>query len=161
MRDIKHVVIHCSASANGDARVDRAAIDRWHREKGWQGIGYHFVIEVDGRIAPGRPVVQIGAHVAGENASSIGVCMVGTDRFSEAQWESLRDLCLDLAVDYPQASYWGHRDFSPDKDGDGVIAPWEWFKLCPGFDVAAWRLSGMDPFWDVKHLFLPARALQA
>jgi N-acetyl-anhydromuramyl-L-alanine amidase AmpD len=153
MREIRNIVIHCSATTNGGT-VDRDTIDRWHREKGWRGIGYHYVIERDGRLAVGRPESMIGAHVAGENGSSIGICMTGTDRFSEAQWEALRDLCMDLAERYPKAEFWGHRDFSPDKDGDGVIELWEWFKTCPGFDVSAWRLSGMDPQWDVKHLLV-------
>jgi N-acetylmuramoyl-L-alanine amidase len=156
MRTIKNIVIHCSASPNGDAAVDRGVINRWHLEKGWAGIGYHYVIEVDGRVAPGRPESAIGAHVAGENASSIGICMVGTDRFSEAQWESLRDLVLELTERYlPAPAVWGHRDFSPDRDGDGVIEAWEHFKLCPGFDVSEWRLSGMDPQWNIDHLRPP------
>jgi len=162
MRDIKHIVIHCSASRNGDASVNAQAIDRWHRERGWHGIGYHYVIHVDGTLAKGRPLERIGAHVAGQNATSIGICMVGTDRFSVEQWEMLRGLCLDLQAEFPGAVILGHRDFSPDQDGDGVIEPWEWFKLCPGFDVAAWRLSGMDPYWDVKHLMPdPAAAADA
>lgn len=152
MRDIKHIVIHCSASKNGDARVTADEIDRWHKQKGWRGIGYHYVIHVDGTRARGRTEDQIGAHVAGENASSIGICMVGTDRFTFEQWIALSDLCRELATRYPRADIVGHRDFSPDQDGDGVIEPWEWFKVCPGFDVAAWRLCGMDPYWDVKHL---------
>ena len=152
MREIKHIVIHCSASRNGDASVNAQVIDRWHRERGWHGIGYHYVIQVDGTLAKGRPLERIGAHVAGQNATSIGICMVGTDRFSVEQWEMLRDLCHGLQAEFPRADILGHRDFSPDQDGDGVIEPWEWFKLCPGFDVAAWRLSGMDPYWDVKHL---------
>lgn len=155
MRAIKHIVIHCAASANGDARVDRAKIDEWHRAKGWRGIGYHYVVEVDGHLAVGRPEEQIGAHVAGENASSIGICMVGTDRFSQAQWETLKELVHELVLRYPAADVLGHRDFSPDQDGDGVIEPWEWFKTCPGFDVLTWRSSGMDPLWDPKHLYMP------
>lgn len=161
MRAIKHIVIHCSASKNGDASVNRDVIDRWHREKGWNGIGYHHVIEVDGFVSTGRLESEIGAHVAGENASSIGICMVGTDKFSLAQWESLRGLCMMLEARYPTASFWGHRDFSPDKDGDGVIEMEEWFKTCPGFDVSEWRLSGMDPQWNLEHLLMPAANNQA
>lgn len=155
MREIRDIVIHCSASANGDARVTRDVIDGWHRAKGWRGIGYHYVIEADGRLAVGRPESEIGAHVAGSNARSIGVCMVGTDRFSFEQWDELAVLVRELVERYPGARVLGHRDFSPDQDGDGVIEPWEWFKVCPGFDVAAWRAAGMDPYWDPKHIFQP------
>ena len=153
-REIRHVVIHCSASRNGDGSVDRDAIDRWHRERGWRMVGYHYVIEIDGRLSIGRLEETIGAHVAGQNSSSIGICMIGTDRFGVEQWRTLRTVCTLLASRYPKATFMGHRDFSPDLDGDGVIEPWEWFKICPGFDVAAWRLSGMDPRWDPKHLYV-------
>lgn len=158
MRDIKHIVIHCSASANGDATVDRARIDEWHKAKGWRGIGYHYVVELDGRLAVGRPEEAIGAHVAGQNASSIGICMVGTDRFSRAQWETLKELVHELVLRYPAAEVLGHRDFSPDQDGDGVIEPWEWFKTCPGFDVRAWIAAAMDPEWEVRHLYTRPQA---
>lgn len=155
MRAITDIVIHCSASANGDAKVTRETIDRWHRVKGWQGIGYHYVVELDGRLAVGRPESQIGAHVAGSNAKSIGICMVGMDRFTDEQWMTLRELLQDLEERYPGAAVWGHRDYSPDKDGDGLVEEWEWFKTCPGFDVLTWRSSGMDPLWDPKHLYMP------
>lgn len=115
-------------------------------------IGYHHVIETDGTPRIGRPEAQIGAHVAGSNADSIGVCMIGTNKFSPAQWETLRELISRLKLKYPDASVWGHRDYSPDKDGDGVIEEHEWFKLCPGFEVGAWQLSGMDPAWNEAHI---------
>lgn len=155
MRPIEQIVIHCSATPDGNARFGVAELDRMHRERGWKRIGYHYVIEIDGAIRPGRPLDQVGAHVAGSNAKSIGVCMIGTSRFTAAQWSSLRDLVTDLQRMFPGASVWGHRDFSPDKDGDGVVEPWEWFKLCPGFAVDVWRLSGMDPQWDMAHVFQP------
>lgn len=145
MRQISHIIIHCSASQNGDARVTRDVIDRWHRERGWNGIGYHYVIEVDGTRAQGRPESVIGAHVEGQNANSIGVCMVGTDRFSRAQWDELAVLVADLAARYPDADIKGHRDYSPDKNGDGIIEPWEWMKTCPGFDVKTWWANGCVP----------------
>lgn len=152
MRDIKAIVIHCSASANGDARVTRDVIDRWHRERGWNGIGYHYVIHTNGGLAHGRALEQVGAHVEGNNAATIGVCMVGTDRFTEPQWAALRTLVTALQLKFPTATVVGHRDYSPDRNGDGLIEPWEWTKTCPGFDVARWRLAGMDPMWDPVHL---------
>lgn len=145
MRTITGIVIHCSASANGDSRVTRDVIDGWHREKGWRKIGYHYVIEVDGFIKPGRDLEEIGAHVEGSNAHTVGICMVGTDRFAQAQWNSLAAIVRELREKYPEATVMGHRDYSPDKDGDGVIEPWEWLKTCPGFDVAAWIENGMAP----------------
>lgn len=152
MRAIDAIVIHCSASLNGDTRITRDVIDRWHREKNWSGVGYHYVIHADGELVEGRPLEKAGAHVAGSNAKSIGICMVGTDRFSEAQWVTLRDLVATLQMRFPAAKVLGHRDYSPDKDGDGVIEPWEWLKTCPGFSVDEWRLAGMDPRWNSAHL---------
>jgi len=144
-RAIRHIVIHCSASPNGDASVNRDVIDGWHRERGWRGVGYHYILHVDGSTLVGRPEGAIGAHVAGQNASSIGICMVGFNRFTLEQWQSLRALVRELALRHPAAEILGHRDFSPDQDGDGVIEPWEWLKTCPGFEVRDWVASNMQP----------------
>lgn len=163
MRIIRNIIIHCAATPNGDARFDTKWIDAEHRKpnprtgkKAWRMIGYHYVIEIDGTLHEGRPVEEIGAHVSGSNADSIGVCMVGTDRFSEQQWSTLRDLVTTLTERYHEASVWGHRDFSPDRDGDGIVEPIEWLKTCPGFDVSDWRTSGMDPQWNLAHIWKPS-----
>ena len=148
MREIRHIIIHCSASANGDGRVTREVIDGWHRQRGWNGIGYHFVLHVDGTLHAGRPVEQIGAHVEGQNSSSIGICMVGTDKFTPAQWEGLARLVSSLQERFPAADILGHRDYSPDLNGDGIIQPREWTKICPGFDVRTWLGGGMEPLVD-------------
>lgn len=152
MRAIRHIVLHCSATPNGDGRFTRERIRQMHLEQGWQDIGYHFVIEVGGAIRKGRPEAQAGSHVRLHNHDSIAVCMVGTDRFDAAQWEALRDLVDLLQSRYLGATVWGHRDFSPDRNGDGVIDTWEHFKLCPGFDVKEWLISGMEPHWNMAHL---------
>lgn len=143
MRAIRHIIIHCSASKNGDSRVTLERIDDWHRARGFRKIGYHYVIEVDGLMRAGRGESEIGAHVEGSNADSIGVCMVGTDRFSPAQWQQLDSIVRHLKDAYPAADVKGHRDYSPDKNGDGIVQRWEWLKTCPGFDVADWLAAGM------------------
>ena len=158
MREINSIVIRCSASKNGDGSVTLETVDGWHKAKGWRKVGYHYIIQVDGVVRVGRLLEEIGAHVQGNNAKSIGICMIGTDRFSPEQWDALRGLVQDLAGQFPAATIVGHRDYSPDLDGDGLIEAWEWFKLCPGFEVSAWRLSGMDPLWDPKHLFVKGAA---
>lgn len=152
MRPINAIVIHCSASANGDAGITRDVIDGWHVRRGWNGIGYHYVVEVDGKLAEGRPLEKVGAHVEGNNSATIGICMVGTDRFTGAQWATLADIVASLRMRFPAAKVCGHRDYSPDKNGDGLIQPWEWTKTCPGFDVSAWLLAGMDPLWNPEHV---------
>lgn len=145
MRRIRKIVIHCSASRNCDPSVTRDVIDRWHRERGWRMVGYHYVIEVDGQMQIGRPETRVGAHVSGHNEDSIGICMVGTDSFTEDQWATLKILVSELMERYPQADVYGHRDLSPDKDGDGKIEKWEWLKICPGFEVLDWLEGDMEP----------------
>lgn len=128
-----YIAIHCSATKPGQD-IGKADIDRWHRAKGWNGIGYHFVIRRDGTIEVGRPVDAIGAHVENFNAVSVGICMVGgiadngkaENNFAEPQWVSLLATVKELKQRYPKASVQGHRDFPK-------VA-----KDCPSFDAKAW-----------------------
>ena len=84
------VIIHCSATPNG--RNDQAEdIHRWHKEKGWDGIGYHYVITVDGKLQAGRPEYWTGSHAYGHNTGSIGVCMIGTDEYNKEHLRARRD----------------------------------------------------------------------
>lgn len=156
-RVINAIVIHCSATPQGQ-QVTVQDIDRWHKANGWarqpgavaafnpqlKSIGYHFVIGLGGDVFTGRGVDEIGAHVAGSNAKSIGICMVGMKRFTPAQWYALAVLVKKLRTDYPAARICGHRDYSPDLNGDGIIQPREWVKECPTFDVADWVLGGFE-----------------
>lgn len=139
-----------------------AAVARFNRAL--PHIGYHYVIGVDGRAYSGRHTDEIGAHVAGHNETSVGIALMGTGRFYLAQFAELARLLGDLAAvwqqellpkpaqaRYPMAlpmAVWqftqmgikivGHRDLSPDKNGDGKITSVDWLKTCPGFDVADW-----------------------
>lgn len=150
MRDINLLVIHCSATKDG-VPVSVDTIREWHQARGFEDIGYHWVIDVDGKVHRGRPESLPGAHAKGFNAHSIGVCLVGGatghGRYTRAQWGALRDLVDQLLALYAIPHIVGHRDLSPDLDGDGVVEPHEWIKLCPSFDVAAWLAAGMvaDP----------------
>lgn len=129
MRHINEIIIHCSATPEGrDYTV--ADIDRWHKERGWRGIGYHYVIYRNGSVHAGRPVEQIGAHCTGHNANSIGICYIGgvaadgktpKDTRTPAQRIALRELVEELRAKYPGATVHGHREFAP--------------KACPSFDV--------------------------
>lgn len=142
----KYIVFHCSATRpSADVGVER--IREWHIARGWGDVGYHLVIRRDGRIEAGRHLDSVGAHVAGFNTSSIGVCMVGglddhgkdhanrPDLFTPQQWESAEIVAKLLHRMYPGAQILGHRDLSPDKDGDGKVEPHEWLKTCPCFDA--------------------------
>lgn len=150
MRSIDLIVLHCSATPNGRPATV-ADIRAWHQARGFQDIGYHFVILLDGTRAEGRPIDQPGAHVAGMNAHSIGICMVGgvggpdkydPGQYSPAQWASLKRVVADLLMHFPGSKVCGHRDLSPDINGDGVVTPNEWIKVCPSFDVAHWLETG-------------------
>ena len=170
MRAMNLIVIHCSASPNADPlfrgrhgapgfRTPVGIIDEWHRARGFRrdpeaakrfnphlaAIGYHFVIYRNGAVAAGRHEDEIGAHVAGHNRKSLGVCLIGTDEYTPDQWDALAGLVGALRKKYPLARVVGHRDLSPDRNGDGVVTPVEWTKTCPGFDVAAWIARGMTP----------------
>jgi N-acetyl-anhydromuramyl-L-alanine amidase AmpD len=71
--------------------------------------------------------------------------MIGTNKFTQAQWDSLKLEVLFLASELGIQTIQGHRDLSPDKDGDGVLEKHEWLKDCPGFDVAEWIKNGYTP----------------
>lgn len=150
MRDINLLVIHCSATPPGSA-IGVDEIRKWHTKpkpegNGWSDVGYHYVITRDGVIEPGRPVERPGAHARGHNANSIGVCLVGgVDRnqkpdcnFTRLQWGSLSVLVDSLLQAYGPLKVIGHRDLSPDLDGDGVIDASERLKACPCFDAGEW-----------------------
>lgn len=145
MREITKIVVHCSATPRGkDFRA--SDIDAWHRKQGWDGIGYHFVIALDGTREIGRPLARVGSHVKFHNANSIGICMIGglgangrgDNTFTLAQFGELAKLLRELRARWPQAQILGHRDLSPDRDGDGKVEKHEWLKECPSFDVREW-----------------------
>lgn len=143
-RTITAIIIHCSASKDGKA-LSREALEAMHKARGFRTIGYHYIIEPNGDLVTGRPESEIGAHVEGHNAHSIGVCMIGTERFGADAWAALRSLVRALLRYYPLATVRGHRDYSPDLDRDGKIERNEWTKTCPGFDVATWLANDCIP----------------
>ena len=143
-RHTKYIVVHCSATPpDSDIGVDE--IDDWHRRRGFKKIGYAAVIRRDGLLEFGRHFNAVGAHVKGQNYQSVGVCMVGgvdqagqpADNFAAVQYDTLRVLLQMLLLAYPGAGIVGHRDLSPDVNGDGIIDETDWLKLCPSFSVAA------------------------
>lgn len=143
MRRIDCLVIHCSATPEGkDFRAKD--IRKWHLQRGFKDIGYHYVIDLDGTIEKGRPEENVGAHVSGYNSHTIGICYVGgltadgkkaKDTRTPEQKESIIRLLMQLLCKYPEADIKGHRDFSPDKNHNGRIEPSEWIKACPSFEV--------------------------
>lgn len=131
MRTINEIIVHCTATPRG-RDIGAAQIGVWHKANGWNGIGYHHVVRLDGSIERGRPEEQAGAHCIGHNAHSIGVVYVGgleadgktpADTRTPAQKEALVQLLRRLKARYPGAVIRGHRDFAA--------------KACPCFDATA------------------------
>ncbi|MDE7472271.1 MAG: N-acetylmuramoyl-L-alanine amidase [Muribaculaceae bacterium] len=128
MRTIDMIIVHCTATPAG-RRVSVADVDSWHRERGFDGIGYHYLIGLDGTVYEGRPIEKAGAHCLGKNSHSIGVCYVGgldasmkpTDTRTPAQRRALVELLRQLRRQFPGAVIRGHRDFAA--------------KDCPCFDA--------------------------
>lgn len=141
-REIKYIVVHCSATVEG-VNYTKNDIDIWHKKRGWNGIGYHFVIDLNGSIEKGRPLEKAGAHVKGYNKESIGIVYIGgldknkipKDTRNECQKESLIKILTELKNKYPNSEIKGHRDFSPDINKNGIIEPNEFIKKCPCFDA--------------------------
>lgn len=150
--DVDAIVIHCSATRRG-ADIRAAEIERWHRNRGYKQIGYHYVVDIDGTIENGRPTNLQGAHCKSSgfsgkpyNSHSIGICYVGgldsngkiADTRTEEQKKSLLELISRLLVEFPNIKeILGHRDTSPDKNGNGVVERCEWLKGCPSFDAVS------------------------
>lgn len=129
MREIKEIIIHCSATPEG-RHTTVEEIDKWHKQNGWKGIGYHYVIYLDGSVHKGRPDEEIGAHCVGHNRNSIGVCYIGgvskdrvtpKDTRTEEQKDSFVKLLKELRQKYPNATIYPHNEFAK--------------KACPSFDV--------------------------
>lgn len=137
-----YIVIHCAVTPNGDNRFDIEDIRRWHvQNNGWDDVGYHYVITVDGRVQTGRNINEVGSHVKGFNNVSLGICLIGIDKFTGVQWLRLRGLVRQLKKKYPGAQILGH--YSKDRR-----------KTCPGFDVDRWIENGFAP--DMKNALDPA-----
>lgn len=87
----KYIILHCSDS-DIKSHDNPETIDKWHRERGWTCIGYHFVITQNGDVWACRPKNTIGSHVKGYNNNSIGICVTGRNNFTPEQLESLEIL---------------------------------------------------------------------
>ena len=138
MRKITELIVHCAATPEGK-HFTAADIDSWHRQRGFAGIGYHYVVLLDGTVEKGRPEERAGAHCLGHNAESIGVCYIGgcaadgvtpKDTRTTRQRESLSALLAGLLKRFPGAKVRGHRDFAA--------------KACPSFDATA-EYSSLHP----------------
>lgn len=133
------IFVHCAATrpewlAGAPLSEKIKEITRWHRAKGWGTIGYHWVIDRDGAVGKGRAEEMVGAHVAGHNTGSIGVCLIGghgstendhfLDHYTPAQEAALRNLIEDIKTRATITKIRGHNEVAA--------------KACPGFNVGRW-----------------------
>ena len=130
MREINKIIVHCSATREGE-NFEVAEIRKWHVEgRGWSDIGYHFYIDLYGQIHKGRDIAKIGAHCKGHNRNSIGICYCGgveadgktpKDTRLECQKKALVAVLRTLKAMYPNAVIHSHNDFAN--------------KACPSFNA--------------------------
>ena len=149
-------VVHVTATSP-KMKLTNASLRAMHAARGFSDIGYNEWISRDGTLNTGRGADEIGAHVAGFNSISYGISLEGgidlngkgdISTITPAQWKTLERRVKEISQKYPGIKWCGHRDLSPDKDGDGVIEPYEYIKECPCFDVIPWAenlsLKGAD-----------------
>ncbi len=153
-REIKYIVVHCTATAP-ETTIEN--IQRyWKEHLGWKNPGYHYIIKRSGEIVTINPEGNISNGVKNNNRHSIHISYIGgvdktgkpIDNRTDAQKHALFNKLVSLSEKYPNATILGHRDFSPDKDGNGKIDFYEWVKYCPCFDVREW-LKNYTPDLDI------------
>lgn len=165
IKDINLIIIHCSATRE-DQDYTFEDILRDHKARGFDTCGYHVYIRKDGTVNRGRPYDVIGAHAAPKNLNSIGICYEGglskkstpkktvaKDTRTDAQKEQILNMIFDVLKevrrvggDTKKVKIIGHRDISPDLDGDGLVEPHEWIKQCPCFEAK-------EEYKDITNLF--------
>lgn len=140
MRPINEIIVHCTATRADwwkarSANQKVAEIRRWHVEdRGWSDIGYHYLIDRDGKVVEGRALSRTGAHVKGHNTGTIGISLFGghgssendafEDNFTPAQGAALAMLIVDLERQFGILKVSGHNEYAA--------------KACPGFKVSRW-----------------------
>ena len=127
MRDIKYIVLHCTATSK-DTKVENI-VKYWKERLGWKNVGYHFIIEDDGQVTQLQPLSKPSNGVKGYNSNSIHVSYIGGKDFDDRSVEqraAQEGIIKALHAVYPDAEILGHCDF-PNVS-----------KSCPRFDVKQW-----------------------
>ena len=144
---IKHrrhtAVMHVSATKMSQNFTFEDCRNYHVKVKGWSDIGYHFYIDKKGVTHEGRPLNKNGAHVRGYNSGTIGICCEGgldengapKDTMNDMQQLAVEGLLLALKKGNPKMKVKGHRDYSPDLNGNGKIEPFEFMKACPCYNA--------------------------
>jgi len=147
MRKINEIIIHCTATrpdwwTGKSAAAKVKEVTRWHLDRGWSDIGYHYLIDRDGTVVTGRPLDRTGSHVKGHNTGTVGISLFGgfggsagdsfADNFTEDQERALLDLIAKLKADHPSINkISGHNQYAA--------------KACPCFSVPAWLKKAQSP----------------
>lgn len=126
--EIKFLIVHCS-DTNSRSVTNASHIHEMHISFGWDGIGYHKIIGRTGLIENGRPEYWVGAHAYEFNKKSLGVCLIGKDKFTKIQFMSLYKVLKKWKLQYPNAKIIGHKDTNNTT------------KTCPNFDVNLWCID--------------------
>jgi N-acetylmuramoyl-L-alanine amidase len=131
LKKIKKIVLHCSDSPDS-VDIGVKDIRRWHLNRGWSDVGYHYIVRRDGRIEKGRDLNTMGAHVRGHNDDSIGVCWVGRKVASDKQLQAIYKLMRGLMSKFNLNAYdiYGHTELDPNK-------------TCPNLDMNFVRLQSL------------------
>lgn len=147
MRKIKYIVIHCSAGY-GDADAIKKY---WREQLGWKEVGYHYFINESGDIQQLAPLNTVTNGVHGFNSASLHISYQGgvkktdykiaEDTRTAAQKtaiiSTIKNVLFELSKSQSiaEVQILGHRDFSPDNNGNGVVDTWERIKSCPSFNA--------------------------
>lgn len=153
MRGIDYIIIHeadCPLRKPSGAEFTVKDIDEWHHQRGFKrttvwrekfnpelkAVGYHFVIGITGTLWTGRHLDEIPAACQGNNSDSVNICLIGKGKYTQAQWDKLKQLVTELQEKYPKAQVVGHYQM-PSGKAQG--------KTCPDFPVPEWVANGMLP----------------
>lgn len=157
-KSTKFLVGHVTATPS-HMDIGLKEVTAMHKRRGWSDCGYRVIIRRNGdpEYAPGGLDLATN-HVRGYNSVSLGISMVGgVDRqlkpennMTDKQLYRLEKIMYELADRYPKAGICGHRDLSPDRDGDGIIEPHEHLKACPCFDIIPWAASKGLPVAPIR-----------
>ena len=126
------IVIHCTQTPK-DMEVDVEKVTQWHKDRGFDTIGYHYLIKRDGTLQVGRDEDVVGAHAVAGNGTSVGVALVGggtadmgwENNFNSEQFDTLKSIILKLKDKYDIEKIIGHYQVDGNKE-------------CPSFDVPGW-----------------------
>jgi N-acetyl-anhydromuramyl-L-alanine amidase AmpD len=157
-----YLVVHVTAT-KPDQDFGRKEIAEMHKARGFADIGYNRLIRLSGKTEIGRGDAAVGAHVEGFNSIAWGISIVGglgangkpSNTMTPAQETTLERELRAALVLYPNAKIVGHRDLSPDIDGDGTIEPNEWTKQCPCFNVIPWATAKGLPAANIRGVWAP------